>query len=106
MQDNRKDTFDVVITYADRVMERLCEDLAARPAQGLNKPVLIVNLDTVDNAEQVRCALRWSHTVRLFFVPFLSAITHYGLRLAEEKRVDFMRRRVAGAARSGDSPIG
>lgn len=61
-QENRKDVFDVIITYADRVMEKLIEDMKSR-TQKLLKPCLVLNMDTTDN--HVQAAIAGNHTLTL-----------------------------------------
>eukprot|EP00195_Chlamydomonas_chlamydogama_P012831 CAMPEP_0202895048 /NCGR_PEP_ID=MMETSP1392-20130828/4324_1 /ASSEMBLY_ACC=CAM_ASM_000868 /TAXON_ID=225041 /ORGANISM="Chlamydomonas chlamydogama, Strain SAG 11-48b" /LENGTH=185 /DNA_ID=CAMNT_0049579933 /DNA_START=246 /DNA_END=803 /DNA_ORIENTATION=+ len=60
-QDNR-DIFDVVVTFEERVMEQVVEDLHRRP-QALTRPVLVVNLDVKDSHEEA--ALAAPHALRL-----------------------------------------
>ncbi|KAG2495869.1 hypothetical protein HYH03_006107 [Edaphochlamys debaryana] len=49
-QENR-DQFDVVVTFEERVMEQVVEDMAQRQQVTL-EPVLVVNLDVKDSHEE------------------------------------------------------
>ncbi|PNH04002.1 RNA polymerase II subunit A C-terminal domain phosphatase SSU72 [Tetrabaena socialis] len=53
-QDNR-DQFDVVLTFEERVMEQVIEDMAQRPQVTL-QPVLVCNMDVTDNHEEAATA--------------------------------------------------
>lgn len=60
-QHNR-DVFDVVVSFEERVMEHVVEDLQSRP-QTQMRPVVVVNLDVKDNHEEA--AIAGQQTLRL-----------------------------------------
>ena len=46
-----RDAFDVVLCFEERVLEQVVDDLAARHAT-LQQPVLVVNIDVRDSADE------------------------------------------------------
>ena len=50
-----REPYDVVVTFEERVMEVLVEDMSTREVSGL-RPCLVVNLDVKDNAEEAALA--------------------------------------------------
>lgn len=57
-----RDAYDIIVTFEERVMEQVVDDLNRRPQQ-LLRPVLVVNLDVKDSHEEA--ALAAPHALRL-----------------------------------------
>eukprot|EP00955_Chlamydomonas_euryale_P078330 363132-Chlamydomonas_euryale.AAC.10 len=56
------EAFDVVVTFEERVMDQVLDDLNRRPVM-LMHPVLVINLDVKDSHEEA--ALAAPHALRL-----------------------------------------
>lgn len=54
-QDHRDQQFDVVVTFEERIMEQLVEDMNSRPQTSM-KPLLVLNIDVKDSHQEAAIA--------------------------------------------------